>query len=123
MNKTIIGLIMIFISSISLAYAERKLGADEIKALFSGVTFEGYNELKEKQFKVFSKKGGKHILVKPNGKKKKMKWFVDEYGRHCVRKRKLKCAEVFDMGDGEYHKRMNGVHTHTLTNFRKGKHI
>lgn len=99
--------------------AEGELSASEIKALFSNVSFDMYNHLKEKGGRHFAYKNGKYIQIKKNGKKKRKKWFVDEHGRFCKEKNKLFCGKIISIGGGEYHWYMNNFHTHTMSNFRK----
>ena len=100
--------------------AEDTLKKDDVTVLFTDVTFDGYNELKEKSFQVYSDSHGAHNLKKSNGKRKQGAWSVDELGRHCTEFNYIKCGKVVKMGDGVYHKYMNNIHTHTLKNFRKG---
>lgn len=103
--------------------AEKVLSADEVKALFTDVTFDGRNELKGKNFQMYFSESGAAIQKKGNGSTREGEWSVDGDGRHCVEFNRLSCAHVTDMGDGIYHKYPNGVHSHTLQNFRKGNDL
>ena len=116
-------LILFFIFGINVAYAEKQLNADEVKVLFNDVTFDAFHELKEIESTVYSSPDGKQIILRADGETKQRKWFVDESGRHCIEGRRLRCANVIDMGEGVYHKIMNKVHVLTLSHFRKGKHL
>jgi hypothetical protein len=116
-------LALFLIFGMNVAYAEKQLNANEVKALFTDVTFDAFHELKEKETTVYSGPDGKQTVLRADGETKQRKWFVDESGRHCIEGRRLRCATVIDMGDGVYHKIMNKVHVLTLSHFRKGKHL
>jgi len=120
MKKMIVGILLVLISATSIVHAEKQLTGDEVKTLFSDMSWDGVNELKEKEFKAYASPEGRHMVRLSSGKEKRGKWFVDEHTRHCVERTHLKCGNIFDMGSGVYHKKMNGVHTHTLSNFQKG---
>jgi hypothetical protein len=105
---------------LNTASAGDYLSADEVKALFTDKTFDGYQEQKGFDFKVYSAPDGTHNLIK-KGKNKQKSWSVNDDGEHCVNSR---CSKVKDAGNGEYHKINNdGEHTHTLTNFRDGNQL
>ena len=119
--------LLVFIFGVSSAVAEEKiLNKEEAMALFKDKTFDGYQEVKEKNFKVYSAPDGKHTVVFENGKTIHRFWSIDDDGKHCVSKRKTKkgrCSVVKSMGDGVYHKITKGEHTHTLKNFRDGDQL
>ncbi|MGD8743102.1 MAG: hypothetical protein PVH46_06715 [Granulosicoccaceae bacterium] len=107
----------------NFAMAEKVLSANEARALFSNKTFDGHNESKGKDFRVFSSADGVHNLQKSNGKRKQGEWRIDDEGHHCVSFGSEKCTQVIDVGGGVYHKVRNGEHTHTLKNFVDGNQL
>jgi len=123
-NKTILltSLTIAMTFGAGSAYAEKTLTADEAKALFTGKTFDGYNEIKGKSYQVFSGKDG--IMIHKNQKRsKEISWEIDSQGRHCAHLKQVRCGEIISMGDGVYHKMRDGDHINTLTNFRDGNQI
>ncbi|MBD3670172.1 MAG: hypothetical protein HUJ29_05300 [Gammaproteobacteria bacterium] len=104
------------------ALAEKKLSKAEAEALFTDKTFDGVNEKKNREFRVYSSPDGEHIVVR-KGKTKEKEWRINDDGQHCVTGRKEKCADVIDMGNGVYHKIRKGKHTHTLSNFQDGNQL
>ena len=117
----IAGIIVLFSCNAS---AEKVLTADETKALFSGKTFDGYNEIKERSYKVYSAPDG--TMIHQNARRtKKLTWEINGAGEHCAQfpKRNL-CGKIVSMGDGVYHKiNKNGKHTNTLKNFAEGNNV
>lgn len=111
------------ISNLGLA-GDKVLSKDEATALFKDKTFDGFNVKKEKNFRVYSSADGEHTVTWPSGKTKKGSWHIDDDGRHCVDLSKMRCTQVFSVGDGVYHKKKdNGAHTHTLKNFVDGNQL
>lgn len=107
------------------ALAEKELNADEIKALFTNKTFDIRNETKGKDLRGYDSEDGTHLVYIPwKDKISKRKWWVED-AKHCTShpKRGDNCKVMKDMGDGVYHGISDGKHTHTLSNFRDGKHL
>lgn len=116
--------VSIFTIIANSAYAENVLSADEAKALFANKTFDGYQEIKEKEFMVYSAADGTHTVHFSSGKVKVGTWSINDEGKHCVELSKLRCTKVISVGDGTYQKiKDNGKHTHTLSNFRDGNQL
>ena len=117
----------LFFSGISVSLAEEKiLNKEEAIALFTDKTFDGYQEIKEKKFKVFSASDGAHTVVFESGKTIDRYWRINDDGEHCVSKRQGKggrCSVVKSVGNGVYHKITEGEHTHTLKNFVNGNQL
>lgn len=105
------------------ALADQTLTADEVKSLFIGKTFEGYNEIKGITYKVYTNADG--TMIHQNSKRTKtFKWEVDDEGRHCAHfKKGPLCGHIVSMGDGIYHKVNDGKHTNTLKNFVDGNRL
>ena len=124
MKKTLVSIFSVSLFFGIVAHAEEKLlTAEEAQALFSNKTFDGFNEEKGKDYKVFSSADGVHNLQKSNGKMKEGEWRIDDKGRHCVKFKKEKCTKVIAVGDGIYEKHRRGEHTHTLKNFVDGDQL
>ena len=117
----------IVVSSLLLAspftFAGEKLSHEQAVALFTNVTFDGHNEKKGKDFKVFSSASGDHELLKGNGKRKNASWRINDDGQHCVTFKRESCTDVISVGDGVYHKMKGDTHTHTLKNFTEGNNL
>ena len=117
---------IVFFSAIfnPLYAGEKALSKEQAIALFKDKTFDGFNEKKEKNFRVYSSADGEHTVTWPSGKTKKGTWHIDDDGRHCVELSKMRCTQVFAVGGGVYHKKKdNGKHTHTLKNFVDGNQL
>ena len=102
------------------------LSKEDAQALFNNMTFDGHNEKKDRDFKVFSGPDGQHIIHSASGKVKERFWRINDKGEHCVTRKQganKNCAAVVDQGDGVYHKVKGGQHTHTLSNFRAGNNL
>jgi len=124
MKKVAVGIICIGVMLTSAVNAEeRTLSKEEAQALFSNKTFDGVNEIKGKNFKVYSSADGVHTLKKANGQTKEASWRIDNRGRHCVEFSREKCSKVVTEGDGVYKKISYGEHTHTLKNFVDGNQL
>ena len=123
MKKTLITIISasLFIS-VSACAEEKVLNAEEAQALFSGKTFDGFNEDKGKPYKVYSAPDG--TMIHQNKKRtKEITWKIDSRGRHCAYFNKKKCGKVVSVGDGVYHKLKGDEHSHTLKNFVDGNKL
>lgn len=125
MNNKILTLLLALSASLLVTNgvaADAALSAEQVKALFSGKTFDGHNEDKDKDFQVYSAADG--TMIHKNRKRtKEASWEVDEDGQHCgILKRKV-CGKIVPVGDGVYHKMKNGEHTHTLKNFVEGNQL
>ena len=129
MKKTTLATVAIclFSAGINVSMAgENILNKEEAVALFTNKTFDGYNEIKGKGFKVFSSSDGTHTVVFESGKTKHRYWRVNKDGEHCVSKRAGKggrCSVVKSVDNGVYHKITEGEHTHTLKNFVSGNQL
>ena len=119
--------IAILSTGINVSMAEEKiLNKEEAIALFTDKTFDGYQEIKKKNFKVFSASDGTHTVEFESGKTKYRYWRINDAGEHCISKREGKggrCSEVKSVGGGVYHKITEGEHTHTLKNFVSGNQL
>ncbi len=102
-----------------------ELSKEQAITLFNNTTFDGYNEKKQKNFKVYSAPNGEHTVVFSNGKVINRFWHINNNGEHCVGKKpkKGRCSTVIDAGNGVYHKITKGTHSHTLSNFRPGNQL
>lgn len=105
------------------AVAAAALSADEVKALFSGKTFDGYNEKKGRSYRAYSAPDG--TMIHQNKKRtKEMTWEVDAEGRHCANFPKGPyCGSIVPAGDGVYHKMQDGEHVNTIKNFVEGNQL
>lgn len=103
--------------------AGQTLSAEAAQALFADKTFNGRNEVKDREFMVYSAADGTHTLKKSNGKIKEAAWRINDEGHHCVAFSKERCSVVTEQGDGKYYKITNGTHTHTLWNFTDGNNL
>ena len=126
--KTVFAAILSLVLTASAASAGDYMSADEVKALFTGKTFDGVYLPKDKNFKAYEAPDGSHIVVNSRGKKSSgRQWSVNDKGQHCTTSKKWKeprCTFVKDAGNGEYYKINNaGKHTHTLSNFRDGNQL
>ena len=113
-------------SSSTVLAAGKTLTQAEATALFKGKTFDGYQEVKQKKFRVYSAPDGKHTIRFASGKEIHRFWKISDKGEHCIAKKKKKmgkCSKVMDMGNGVYHKVRGGTHTHTLKNFVAGNKL
>ena len=100
----------------------KALSAIEIKKLFTDKTFDGHNEIRDKNYRAFSKADGK--MVHKNAKRtKEIPWEVTADGRHCVKFKANYCGTIVSMGNGVYHKMRDGTHINTLKNFVEGNKI
>jgi len=124
MNNKILMLVIAFSTSLlanSVAAGEA-LSADQVRALFTGKTFDGYNENKGKKFRVYSNVDG--TMLHQNAKRtKEADWKVESDGQHCGLLKRKVCGKIVPVGDGVYHKIKNGEHTHTLKNFVEGNQL
>jgi hypothetical protein len=101
---------------------EKVLSAEEVRALFTGKTFDGFNENKGASYRVYSAADG--TMLHKNAKRtKEVKWEVDSMGRHCALFKNKKCGKIVSVGDGVYHKMKGDEHTHTLKNFVDGNQL
>jgi hypothetical protein len=101
---------------------EKTLTAEEAQALFSGKTFDGFNEDNGKSYRVYSSPDG--TMFHQNKKRtKEITWEIDSRGRHCAHFNKKKCGKIVSVGDGVYHKMKGDEHTHTLKNFVDGNQL
>ena len=118
---------VLLIIGVTNIHAEEKiLNKEEAMALFKDKTFDGYQETKKKNFKVYSSQDGDHEVHFEGGKNISRFWRINEKGEHCVSKKKGKggrCSTVKSLGNGVYHKITNDEHTHTLRNFKDGNQL
>ena len=112
---------IVFLPSLVMAEG-RALTGIEVKTLFSGKTFDGHNEIRDKNYRAFSKADG--MMVHKNAKRtKKVAWEVTADGRHCVKFKSNYCGSIISMGNGIYHKMRDGTHINTLKNFIEGNKL
>ena len=102
---------------------DKALSAAEVKALFTNKTFDGHNEAKDKDFRVYAAPDGKHMVKYPNGKTREGTWRIDAQGNHCVTLKKETCGKLVSKGGGVYHKIADGTHIYTLKNFVDGNKL
>lgn len=126
-KAALVVLIGVFATGMNVSIAEEKvLSKEEAVALFKDKTFDGYQEVKGKGFRIYSAADGTHNVHFPGGKTKTRYWSINDEGEHCVSKSEGKggrCSVVKAIGDGVYHKITEGEHTHTLKNFVDGNQI
>jgi len=101
---------------------EKMLNADEVKKLFIGKTCDGYNPIKDKNYKLFTKNETKVLHQTAKGTKER-DWEVTDSSEHCVHFKSRRCGTIHDMGNGVYHKMNNGKHINTLKNFVEGNKL
>ena len=121
--RLILALTSIFL--VNPVTANDELSADEIKDLFTNKTFDIHNVVKDKRLKGYDSEDGQHLVFIPwKDKISKRKWW-QEGNMHCTShpKRGDNCKVIKHVGDGVYHGFSDGEHTHTLSNFREGKHL
>lgn len=100
----------------------KKLTADEIKKLFIGKTCDGYNPIKDKNYKIFTK--SESAMLHQNPKRiKEVELEITGDGQHCVHFNSRRCGTIHDMGNGVYHKMNDGEHINTLKNFVEGNQL
>jgi len=115
----------VLLVAVSNVFAEDNLSEQEIKNLFSNQTFDGINVSKNIKFKGYDSEDGTHLIYLPHKDKTfKRKWWTDG-DKHCTShpKRGDSCKSIVNKGDGVYYGYINGKHTHTLSNFQRGKHL
>ena len=122
-NKTLIFLVAFSTSLMANGVtAGEALSAEQVKALFTGKTFDGYNENKGKKFRAYSDADG--TMIHQNKKRtKEATWEVKSNGSHCGILKRRVCGKIVPVGDGVYHKIRGGEHTHTLKNFVEGNQL
>ncbi len=122
-NKLLTVATIVLLAGSGNVLAEKVLTADEVKALFSGKTFDGYNEIKGKSYKAYSDPNG--TMIHQNRKRtKEFEWKVDSQGQHCaIFPVGPRCGIIVSVGDGIYHKMKDGEHINTLKNFVDGNQI
>lgn len=108
------------------------LTGDEVKAQFCGTTHDGQNIKSNWTFKIYisddcSEKFIHYLTGDKAGTSKKRGTNIYPSGDYCNIKngKDRRCGKVKDMGNGEFHKFdfKTGKHTHTFSNFVKGKHL
>ena len=117
----LISSLTLFVSFFAVAEG-KKLSADEVKALFIGKTCDGYNPIKDKDYKLFTQDDSSVLHQNPK-RTKERPWKVTDDGQHCVKFKKFRCGTIHDMGEGVYHKMRDGEHINTLKNFREGNDL
>jgi hypothetical protein len=121
-NTILLSVITGLMTVTGTAMADKQLSADEVKALFSGKTFDGHNESNDKDYQVYSDPNG--TMIHKNAKRtKEMKWEVTADGQHCALFKTRKCGNIVDKGNGVYYKMNHSNHTHTLKNFVEGNKL
>jgi len=118
---SIVASVLVFAPGYVMA-EEKTLTADEVKNLFSGKTFDGHNEIRDKNYRAYSKADGK-MIHKNARRTKEVPWEVTSDGRHCVKFRQNYCGSIISMGNGVYHKMRDGTHINTLKNFVDGNKL
>jgi hypothetical protein len=107
------------------ANAADELTAEEVKALFSDKTFDIHNVQKDKDLQAYDSPDGQHKVYIPwKDKLSERKWWIED-NMHCTShpKRGDSCKVIKQAGDGVYQGYTDGVHTHTLSNFRAGNQL
>ena len=116
-------LVCAFFLTSNLALAEgKKLTAAEIKKLFICKTCDGYNPIKDKNYKIFTESATSMVHQTPKRTKTVQLEITDE-SEHCAHVRNRRCGTIHDMGNGVYHKMNNGQHINTLKNCVKGNQL
>lgn len=101
----------------------KALNAEQVKALFTNKTFDGYNETKRVEYQVFSQGDGS-MIHKTDKRIVTVTWEVKPDGQHCaIFPVKTFCGHIIPVGNGVYHKVSNGKHTRTLKHFIEGNQI
>lgn len=101
----------------------KALTAEQVKALFTNKTFDGYNELKGVEFQVYSQDDGS-MIHKTAKRAVTVTWEVKPDGQHCaIFQVKTFCGYIIPVGNGVYHKVTDGKHTRTLKHFIEGNQI
>jgi len=121
-NKSIF-MACVFLLTSNIAMAEgKKLTAAEIKKVFIGKTCDGYNPIKDKNYKIFTESATSMMHQNPK-RTKTVELEITDEGEHCVRLKSRRCGTIHDMGNGVYHKMNNGKHINTLKNFVNGNQL
>jgi len=123
-NKRLVFALLLSLSLLTInpVLAATPLSADDVKALFSGKTFDGYNENIGKKFRVYSAPDG--TMIHQNAARTlEASWEVDDKAQHCGILMRRICGKIVPVGDGVYHKMQDGEHTHTLKNFLQGNQL
>ena len=120
--KITVSTLLLFSTSI---YAENSLTEEQVKDLFTNKTFTVHNVKKNKTMKGYDDENGKHLIYIP--KKDKLferTWWIDS-NKHCTSnpKRGDSCKTIVDMGNGVFNGYTDEQHTHTLSDFKEGKHL
>ena len=106
-------------------FADEFLTGDEIKALVTNKTWDVHNVAKGKDLKGYDNAEGQHYIYVPwKDKTFERRWWVED-NMHCTShpKRGDNCKKMKKVSEGVYHGISDGEHTHTLSNFKDGKHI
>ena len=121
-NKSML-IACVFLLTSNIAMAEgKKLTAAEIKKVFIGKTCDGYNPIKDKNYKIFTESATSMIHQIPK-RTKTVELEITDEGEHCVHLKHRRCGTIHDMGKGVYHKMNDGEHINTLKNFVKGNQL
>jgi len=120
-NILVISFLALMLSQFAMAEG-KKLSADEVKKVFIGKTCDGYNPIRDKNYKLYTQDESTVLHQNPK-RTKERPWKVTDDGQHCVKFKKFRCGTIHDMGDGVYHKMRDGEHINTLKNFREGNDI
>ena len=105
--------------------ATEYLSAEDVSVLFTDKSFDIHNVVTDKHLKGYDNADGEHFVYIPwKDKVSERKWWLDD-NKHCTShpKRGDSCKLIKSMGDGVYYGYTDGEHTHTLSNFRKGRDI
>jgi hypothetical protein len=105
------------IASSSLAcFGAEALDASQLKALYSGKTFEATSLVNNVSFSNYFSPDGRVAQVTKKGDKKKGTWRVDGAGAHCVTWEGDKefCHKVVPQGDGTYKRYAGDKHVVTI---------
>lgn len=117
--------VVLLISMLSPVSADEFLSEAQIKELFTNKSFDVHNVTKGKDLQGYANADGEHYIYIPwKDKISERKWWTDG-AMHCTShpKRGDNCKKMKPVGEGVYHGFSNGEHTHTLSNFRDGRHL
>lgn len=99
------------------------LSGEEIERLFSG-----------RSFTLVGMKSGNELVAYATGEYCSMRytdgervstvrWYTRNDRHCCIKKGKERCGRILDMGNGVYHKIIDGEHTQTMRRFEAGNRL
>jgi hypothetical protein len=116
-HKSSLHALAILAASASLAcFGADALNASQLKAMYSGKTFEATSQVNNVSFTNYFSPDGRVAQVSEKGDKKSGSWRVDESGKHCVHwdGDKEFCHTVVPQGDGTYKRYAGDKHVVTI---------